>query len=76
MNLYDIIEYVRQLKKEFCTNNPYKIAEYYDIKIIHRDTPIRDFTAYTIEQKLAVPLTSMNNYLLKTIIEHNLEFKH
>ena len=144
MNLYDIIEYVRQLKKEFCTNNPYKIAEYYGIKIIHRDTPIKDFTAYTIKQpgyptfisinnaytdfskkllcahelghallhenginhfnitaknmstnaeqeanlfalalmmednidkKLSMPLASMKNYLLKTIMEHNLKFK-
>lgn len=144
MNPKDIIEFARELKKEFRTNDPYKIAEYYGIKIIHRDTPIKDFTAYTIKQpgyptfisinnaytdfskkllcahelghallhenginhfnitaknmstnaeqeanlfalalmmednidkKLSMPLASMKNYLLKTIMEHNLKFK-
>ena len=61
MNPKDIIDYARQLKKKFCTNDPYTIAEYYGIKIIHRDTPIRDFTAYTIKQPGYPTFISINN---------------
>lgn len=144
MNAKSILNFVKDLKTELHTNNPYKIAEYYGIKVFHRDTPIKDFTAHTIklpnyptiisinnaytdfskkvlcahelghallheeainhfrttannlsttveqeanlfalallsdddiDKMLGMPLSSMNNYLLKTIMDYNLELK-
>lgn len=145
MNSKEILKLARELKKHFRTNNPYVIAEYYGIDILHYDTYEKAFTAHAvkipkyptfitvndnytdfskkllcahelghallhkdyainhfkttkenvfsnkereanlfaialmadndIDQKLTMPLASMNNYLLKTIIDYNLKFK-
>ncbi|MBR5595881.1 MAG: ImmA/IrrE family metallo-endopeptidase [Lachnospiraceae bacterium] len=144
MKAKNILNFVEELKNTLKTNDPYEIAEYYGIKILHRDSPVKDFTAYTmkfpnyptiisinnaytdfskkllcahelghalihegtinhfrttgnnmavnveqeanlfaialvsdgkISETLGMPLESMNNYLLKTIMDYNLKFK-
>lgn len=144
MNANDIINYVKDIKEQWRTNDPYTIAEYLGITVLHTTACFKDFTAQTIKVKgyptiisindaytefskkvlcahelghallhqecvnhfaitnsniatsveqeanlfalallasdetinsLDVPLTSMNNYLLKTIMDYNLELK-
>ena len=140
----NILNFIERLKIKFKTNDPYVIAKYYGIKILYRDSPVKDFTAYTMKfpnyptiisinnaytdfskkvlcahelghallhegavnhfkitsnnlsatvereanlfalallgnddfmMELGMPLSSMNNYLLKTIMDYNLKFK-
>lgn len=144
MDAKRILKFVKELKSTLQTNDPYTIAEYYGIRVLHKDSLVKDFTAHTIkfpgyptmisinnaytdlskkilcahelghallheeainhfkttaanltlcvEQEanlfavallfdddindiLAMPLSSMNNYLLKSILDHNLELK-
>ena len=144
MKAKSILKFVDELKHTLKTNDPYEIADYYGIKVLHRESPVKDFTAYTmkfpnyptiisinnaytdfskkilcahelghallhedslnhfaitsknattnveqeanlfaialltnenIDDTLIVPLSSMNNYLLKTIMEYNIKFK-
>ena len=144
MNTNDIINYVNDIKNQWQTNDPYAIADYLGITVLHTATCIKSFTAQTIKvngyptiisindaytefskkvlcahelghallhqecvnlfaitnsniatsveqeanlfaiallasdetiNSLDVPLTSMNNYLLKTIMDYNLELE-
>lgn len=144
MKANSIINYVKDIKKQWRTNDPYAIAEYLGITVLHTNTCFKDFTAQTIKvngyptvisindaytdfskkvlcahelghallhhecvnhfaitnsniatsveqeanlfalvllasdetlNSLDVPLTSMNNYLLKSIMDYNLELK-
>lgn len=144
MKAKSILKFVDELKRTLKTNDPYEIADYYGIKVLHRESPVKDFTAYTMkfpnyptiisinnaytdfskrllcahelghallheeavnhfrttannmaisveqeanlfalalmgnnefEDTLGMPLASMNNYLLKTIMDYNLKFK-
>lgn len=142
MKAKDIITLVEDIKRQWRTNDPYKIAKRLGIEVMHRDVTLKDFTAqiiksenyptiisinnaYTdlskkilcahelghailhegcvnnfavtsknvastveyeanlfalallagsnLEYKMVMPLTEMSNYLLKSIIEHNLK---
>ena len=144
MNAKDIIALARDIKTSWNTNDPYKIANYLGITVLHRENAFKGFTAQTIkvngyptiisindaytdfskkvlcahelghallhencvnhfavtshniatnveqeanlfaiallsnpsiERNLKLPLDSMNNYMLKSIMEHNLKFK-
>lgn len=49
MNAKDILRFVKDLKKELQTNDPYEIAEYYGIKVFHNAPPMKEFFAHTIQ---------------------------
>lgn len=145
MNAKEIIEYARDIRESWHTNDPYKIANRYGIVVLHRKTCIKNFTAQTIsfdgyptvisinddysdfskkilcahelghallhnecinhfattsknvtshvereanlfaiallsdkniDDFLAVPLSSMDNYLLKSIMDYNIELNN
>ena len=144
MNAKRILKFVKELKTTLNTSDPYEIAKYFGIQVLHKESPLKDFTAHTIKfpnyptiisindaytdfskkvlcahelghallheeainhfkttsknltvtveqeanlfalallsdedinDSLTMPLSSMNNYLLKSIMDYNLELK-
>ena len=61
MKSKDIIKYAKELKAYHNTDDPYKIADYYGISIIHRDNCIKGFTAHTIKTQGYPTTISINN---------------
>lgn len=49
MTAEEIIAFARDLKEARQTNDPYKIAEYLGIAVLHRENCMKDFTAQTIK---------------------------
>lgn len=49
MNAKDIITFARDIKKNWHTNDPYKIAEHLGITVLNRDNCPKGFTAQTVK---------------------------
>ena len=49
LNPNEIIDFARGLKKTIHSNDPYLIADYYGIEILHRENCPKNFTAQTIK---------------------------
>ena len=49
MNAKSILKFVKELKNTLNTNDPYEIAKYYGIQVLHKESPLKDFTAHTIK---------------------------
>lgn len=61
MRAKDIIRFVEELKSTLKTNDPYKIAEYYGIRVLHSDSPLKEFHAYTMKFPSYPTIISINN---------------
>ena len=61
MNADDIIFYARSFIKVWCTNDPYEIAERFGIKVLFRDSVLRDFTAQTVKINGYPTIISIND---------------
>lgn len=61
MNAKDIIAMARNFKRNWHTNDPYEIAEHLGIVVLHRDTPIKGFTAQTVKVKGYPTIISIND---------------
>ena len=61
MKTNDIIEMAKAFKKHWGTNNPYEIAEYLGISVIHTKSLIKDFTAHTIKMPGYPTIISIND---------------
>lgn len=56
-----IISIAENIKLLYNTNNPYEIAEYLGIVVLHRENTIKDFTAQTIKIEGYPTIISINN---------------
>ena len=61
MKPQDILSYVDDIKKNWKTNDPYKIAEHLGIVVLHRKNCIKDFTAQIIKIKGYPSIISIND---------------
>ena len=57
----DIIKFARDLKTTLGTDDPYEIAAYYGINVMHSDNNIPSSTAYTLHLKNYPTVISINN---------------
>ena len=69
MNTNDIINYVNDIKNQWQTNDPYAIADYLGITVLHTATCIKSFTAQTILLFQLMTLTL--NFLRKYYVPMN-----
>ena len=61
MNTNDIINYVNDIKNQWQTNDPYAIADYLGITVLHTATCIKSFTAQTIKVNGYPTIISIND---------------
>ena len=61
MNAKDIIELARDFKRNWATNNPYEIAEHLGIVVLHREIPVKGFTAQTVKTGGYPTIISIND---------------
>lgn len=61
MDAKDSIALARDIKKNWHTNDPYKIAERLGITVLHRDSCIKGFTAQTVKIDGYPTIISINN---------------
>lgn len=76
MRARQIIRLVNQIKAYFQTNDPYEIAAYYGIEVLHREIDIKGFKAQTIKFEGYPTVISINqayaNISRKVLCAHEL----
>lgn len=61
MRTQNIIELANRIKNSLGTKNPFEIAEYYDIRILFRESNIKDFKAQTLAIEGYPTIISIND---------------